>query len=173
MAVEASIIVEFGKGAATGFVAIELDGEHPNNLDSAGKVKSSFSLSDSPVFLIQYDPVKIKITGVKSTNGSVSRLRLNVSRPRKIQLLFTTPDTTINLSYQGVTTADYTWFGNVGIPYITNNSFKLSGGIIPCSAQASYNVTFQEQWMLSPPNLTLTADETYTIYVVVYAEVIA
>ncbi len=172
MAVEASIIVEFGKGVAAGSVIIELDGKHPNNLDSSGKAKTSFNTGDKPVFLIQYDPAKVKISSVKSTNGDTARLGLNIARSRKMSLLFTTLSTKVGLSYTGVSSASYTWFGNTGRVSIANNSFVISGGTLPCYCEATYNVDFQEQWQLNPPILDLAADETYTIYVVVYVEVI-
>ncbi len=172
MAVEASIVVVFGEGVDedSQSVSVEIDDTHPNNLDDEGEVKSSFLPTDNPVFLIHHD-TDVRVTGVKCTDGTVTKLASNVSRTREVQnQLFALVTTKMQLSYFNINSISVTWWGNEANLDINNSKIIPSNGTFPCLADLSFSVKFNEQWKLSPPALSLKEDETYTIMVVVYME---
>ncbi len=77
------------------------------------------------------------------------------------------------MGYDNVSLGSTLWVGNEGVVSLVNGSeVKLEGGTVPCIGIQSFIVTFQGQYMVTPPVLELEADETYEILVVVYMEVI-
>lgn len=169
MAIETSIVVEFGTGvtAVSGAVVVEFDENHVNNLDSDGNVKSTFSLNDQPVILVHHAS-NLEITNILSTDGSVVEIGQDIIRSKESSNLFTLDDSENTISYASATDLTQSWYGNVGVATLTENLLALSGGVVPCYGDFTYNVTFQKQYMLTPPVLSLSNDETYPIYVVIY-----
>lgn len=179
MAVETSIVVEFGdSGGDPGSVVVELDNQHPANLTDTGEVKSSFSPADRPVIIINH-PSDVVITNVKSTDGIVTKIGSNQHRTRRNDYLFTLPSTENTISYSGVTGFNVTWYGNqsdITLDPVTGvlcpDSTKEAVQQLPCYGTFEYGVVFQSQYQLTPPPLTIGPDDTYTIYIVVYADVV-
>lgn len=176
MAVEASIVTVFGdEESQSAVIKIEIDDQHVNNQytdDGEVKVKSSFLPNDKPVFIIHHDSF-VKITSVKCTNGSVQKLSTNVSRSRETDGLFSFSGSTIDTGYVGLSSLSYIFYGNNCAPFIESSlksTIKADSGTFPSYGKFTYTVNFQEQWMLTPPSLSLSDDESYTIYVVVYVE---
>lgn len=171
MGVEASVIVIFDGDDADHGIVVELDDVHPANLDAEGEAKSSFLPPDSPVFLINH-PDTIEITRVASTDGSVSLLRSSpTSRTRTTDGLFTSLTSNVSMSYSNARLVETTWFGNEGIVHFDDisSTLEIDSGIIPCFGKFDFSVDFNYQYQLTPPSLALAEDETYTIYVVIYA----
>lgn len=171
MAVEASVIIDFEGTSAdevSGTILVELDDEHPNNLNADGELKSSFSPDDTPVFLVHHDNT-IEITDIRCTDGTLDSLGTNVRRTREVNAVFTRVDTEVSLSYYGVTSVVTEWFGNVGVTHVNGMNWIANNGVFPCYCEGEISVLFNLQYQLTPPPLTLAGDETYTIYVVVYA----
>ena len=173
MGVEASVIIEFEGADAddiSGTILVELDDEHSNNLDSDGNVKSSFAPEEEPVFIIHHDDT-IEIIGVECTDGRVTNITsiFSILRSRTFADVFTSIDTEISLSYFGADDLDETWYGNQGDIYIDGMTVKATDGEFPCYCIATFTVPFNQRWQLTPPPLDLVDDETYTIYVVIYA----
>lgn len=170
MAVEASIIVEFGDdvAAASANVIIEIDDEHQNNLDEEGEAKS-FAPGDNPVFLIHHD-TSVEITDVRCTNGSVFQIGINtiISRPRETDVLFTLISSDVSIPYSSGFDLNVEWFGNMASVDLSGQNVIARNGTFPCYGNAEFNVIFNRQYQLNPPLLDLQDDETYTIYVVVY-----
>lgn len=171
MAVEASIILEFGDvDETTAGISIEIDEEFSGNLDSDGNVKSSFSPNDTPVFLIHHSNL-VRIAAVKSTDGIVSMLGTDLPRIRDSEALFTTEDTEINLGYSNPSSLSVEWRGSTtAVTLNGSNVIATSSETFPCVCDTTFQVVFNEQWMLTPPSMTLSDDESYIIYVVVYVE---
>ena len=175
MAVEASVIIDFGDSDdddVSGTIVVELDDTHSNNLDFEGNLKSSFAPDDKPVFVIHHDDT-IEITGVSCTDGNVYDIGSDVILPREIDAVFTKVGTKVSLYYADVVDIDETWYGNIVSFYLDslNNLDLVSDvdGVYPSYCKITFNVNFQQQWRLDPPPLVLDDDETYIIYVVVYA----
>ncbi len=180
MAVETSIIVEFGdQKAESASIVVEIDDLHPNNLDIKGDVKSSFHPTEFPVFLIHHD-TDIEITGVLCTHGEVIQIGVDQTRSRSLEAVFTTlldtateDDNKISIGYSNVVLDTEEWYGNIGNININEGDLCCNGGIIPCFVKVDFSVVFQEQWKLSPPDIELAEDETYTVYVVIYVRSIS
>lgn len=173
MSVNTSIVVEFVSGAqgVGDTVIIELDDTHPNNLNSDGDVKSNFEPEDRPVFLVHH-AAHLRVVDVKCTAGVVSETGLNIIRERELNALFNTLDAMVSLRYVAGTLLTQEWYGNIGVAVIEDNQLELTGGTVPCVCDTTFNVSFDRQYMLTPPSLSLAADETFSIYIVVYMEVL-
>lgn len=170
MAVEASIVVEFGEGVSEDeTVLIEFDDQHSNNLDAAGDIKSTFSPGEQPVFIVQHADT-LRIANVLCTHGSIGLIGNNPIRSREKEILFTTLETEESLGYLNLVQTNLEWFGNTGSLLIENNQAILDGGTIPCLGNLNFDVVFNSQYMLTPPVLNLINDETYKIVVVIYME---
>lgn len=177
MAVEASIVVEFGdEDASNSSLKIEIDDQHENNqyTDDDGEIQvySSFAPDGEPVIIIHHDST-VQITDVKSTDGSMEKIGSNVSRTRESDSVFTSSTTEVDTGYVGMTGLSAEWFGNscsVSIDSDETTTIVTSSGTYPAYGNLSFNVTFQEQWKITPPSMELDDDESYTIYIVVYVE---
>ena len=84
MSEKATLVVKFGQGASSGFVAAEFD--DIKNVDTAGKTKSSFAPGEEPYFLVQHDD-SVRIDRIAATGGMVVAMGL-VSRPYSDRLDF-------------------------------------------------------------------------------------
>ena len=175
MAVEASVVIELGNDVSSGSVVVEMDEQHINNQDEEGELKSSFTPQEFPVILIHHNDL-VEITNVKCTHGSVELIGINKYRTRETDALFTSQDTEISISYSGVqgNSLAWEWFGNEANPYLSVNNIKLydTGSVLPAYGHTVFEVRFNEQWMLTPPPISLGEDETYTIYIVIYARAV-
>lgn len=172
MAVEASIILEFGEDVDVESVVVELDDGYSDNLDSEGNVKGSFSPSESPVIIIHHDS-SVRIKDVLSTDGSVSKIGIDQKRIRTIDALFTTRDSEVNVGYNNPGSLSVVWKGNTTSLFLQKDGMLVATDYydtFPCVCKASFEVLFKEQWQLTPPSLVLDADESYTIYIVIYIE---
>jgi len=181
MAVETSVIIDFGESESsevTTDVVVELDPEYEGNLNSDGELRSSFGIGDPAVFLLNWDSSVVNILDVTSTDGSIGRLYKGaLKQSRSVEGLFVDEDTEVSTGYSNTSNPVYTWYGNEGRPEMASGIIKVTDGgryKFPCSCLATFDVEFQEQWQLTiPSDLELEDDETYTIYIVVYAEIIA
>lgn len=174
MAIEASIVVVFGEQepGSDDIVVVEFDPQHPNNLDADGKVKSVFDPDDQPVFLLHHSET-LRVVNIASSSGSVAQIGANISQSRNYNVSFAKLEDSVTLNYDNVTLGSMIWMGNEGVVTLENgNQLTLTGGTVPCLGTQSFLVTFQGQYMVTPPILELEADETYEILVVVYMEVI-
>jgi len=174
MAVEASIVVVFGdqEPGENDLVVVELDPEHSYNLDTDGELKSVFDPENTPVFLLHHSDT-LRVTEVLSSSGSVSQIGAAIVQNRTKDVSFVQIDDTVSLGYGNLTSAPVDWVGNIGLVELEGGStLKLVGGTIPCIGTASFSATFQNQYMVTPPTLELSSDETYEILVAVYMEVI-
>lgn len=172
MGVEASIIVEFDDDISEDAqnVSVELDDSHPNNLDEDGDLKSNFLPTDNPVFLIHHD-TDIRITAVKSTDGTVTKLDTNVTRSRTSEgELFPLSTSKLSLPYFNINSISSVWYGNSANLSVDDSEVSSVSGTFPCYGDISYNVRFNEQWKLTPPSMSLGEDESYNIAVVIYME---
>lgn len=176
MAVEASIIVEFGEGAEDSNVAIEIDDAFITNLDREGNLKSTFHPTDNPVFLIHHGS-DVQVASVSSTDGELEKIGINQLRIRETGALFTTPfvlatedDNTVSTGYVDIVIDEVVCYGNQGSVYSDKGDIKSSSGKIPFYCDIDFSVLFNEQWRLFPPDLELDDDETYIIYVVIYVD---
>lgn len=172
MAVETSLVIQFqdeaaADAASSGTVVAELDPEHANNLDSDGNLKSTFDVSDQPVFLIHHDDT-LSISSVDASTGDVSSIGSNVSRQKDISVQFTSADSTESISYDGATLASVDWYGT-GCTFSIDGTELTpnAGGNFPCIGEAVFNVNFNAQYKLIPPTLSLEEDEEYKILIVV------
>ena len=170
MAVEASVIVVLEtKDEDSASIVVELDDGYADNLDIDGNLKSQFLPEETPVFLIEHGP-EIEITDVRCTDGRVDSIGTNQDRNRITEVLFTTEKTKEQLQYSTIVFNDISWFGNIGIPYQDGNTIRVEAdSAFPCFGECHYTVLFNRQYKLTPPPLILEEDETYKIYVVIYA----
>ena len=173
MAIETSIILNYGKDAVADSVVVELDSESPNNLttDSDGTltVKSSFLPGESPVILLNYDPSVVTVTAVKCTDGNIGRTGSNLLRTvTDIGLVFDDDQTEHQLSYKNTSNLSVVWYGNSARPTLANDVVTTVSGDYPCYGKFTYDVLFQEKWQLNTPADIDVSEEDYTIYVVVY-----
>lgn len=166
MAVESTIVVEFGEGVDNSeLVVVELDGEV--NLDADGNEKTSFSPDDSPGFIVHYDETKLRIDRVECSDGSVSSGSL-VSRIRTRQLQFTNTDDSQQLSHIPDGEVELEEYGNN--PAIVQDGRKIrAAGLVPSIGKATYDIRCRA-YRLTPPDLDLEEGETYPVLVVVYME---
>lgn len=171
MAVEASIVVDFGDGAPGDdeLVVVEFNEDHSNNLDSDGEVKNSFRPGEQPVFMVNHSPA-LRIESVKCTDGSVRLSGNNLTKERDKEVLFTTLESKDSLGYSEPVLTTIEWFGNTGNLIINNSQAELVTGTIPCLGHVTYDVVFNSEYILTPPTLSLEGDETYKIVVVIYME---
>lgn len=170
MGVETSIVVEFTDGTIDDSVVVELDDTHPNNLLSDGSLKSSFSSTDTPVFLIHHSST-VRVVDCLCTYGTVARIGTDEYRSREsTTILFTTEGSTEELHYGGINTITTTIHGNSATLLIDDSLLSFVSGNIPCVFDATYQVKFNEQWLLTPGPLALKKDEVFPIGVVVYME---
>lgn len=171
MAVETSIVVEFGDATPgeSDIVVVEFNEDHANNLNSSGDIKSTFAVGEQPVFMVHHSSL-LRIDSVRATHGSVNLIGNNLTKEREKEVLFPTLETEESLSYASPVLTSQEWYGNEGNLVITGNQAVLTGGIIPCLGDITFNVVFNAQYMLIPPPLTLAADETYKIVIVIYME---
>lgn len=173
MAVETSIVVQFGTGVTgVGDIAIiEFDPEHENNLNTDGDVKSTFEPDDRPVFLVHLAS-HLQITDIKCTHGSVMEIGRNLIQQRENSSLFNLEGSVNSYGYALATNLASEWYGNVGVPVINASGIELDGGATPCYGDFTFDVNFDRQYMLVPPTLNLVGDETYSIYCVIYVDAI-
>jgi hypothetical protein len=173
MAVEASIVVQFidSTTSETGNVIVELDPTHINNLDSDDELKSTFDPTDEPVFLVHHND-KVYVDSVACTYGSVVDLGDNKTREQEIEVFFSN-DEEITISYSDPSLKSIEWYGNSCTFVIDGNVLTPNAsGTFPCLGDAIFNVLYNKQYKLIPPSLTLGADETYKIIVVIYMGVL-
>ena len=179
MAIEASIVVEFGTSDPSDddILVIELDDKHPNNLDSDDKVKSQFSPgppADKPVFLIHHAPT-VEITEIVLSSGSINLIGSSIKRDRELDLQWINDEENPSTGYWEPTlnSGDITFYGNSFPVKVDGTKIVPSTvGKYPAVAKATVEVNFNWQYMLTPPSMTLADDETYPISIVVYAKVI-
>lgn len=174
MAVEASIVVVFGEEepSDSDIVVVEFDPNHENNLDSEGKLKSIFDPDDTPVFLLHHSNT-LQVVDILASSGTVSQIGSNIVQNREVSASFPKLESEVSLGYDEITSGSMAWIGNSGSVQIKNgSSLELVGGNIPCLGTFTFSVTFQGQYMVTPPVLDLEPDETYEILVVIYMEVI-
>jgi hypothetical protein len=175
MAVEASIVVVFGEQepGENDIVVVEFDPVHPFNLDAEMNLKTLFDPSDTPVFLLHHSNT-LEVVDVLASSGSVSQIGTTIVQNRTSSVSFVKIGDTSSLGYDNLVTTTTAWMGNTGVATVKNGSeLELTGGTPPCIGITSFPVTFQRQYMVTPPALTLLPDETYEILVVVYMEVIS
>ena len=173
MAVETSIILNYGEGADQGSVVVALDWEDPNNLttntDGSTSVKSSFLPGETPVILLNYDPAAVAITGVKSTDGNMGKTGSNLARTvSDLELVFEDGETEHQLSHKHTLNLSAVWSGNSAVPKLANDVVSTVAGTYPCYGKFSYSVLFQERWQLNTPADIDVSTEDYVIYIVVY-----
>jgi len=174
MAVEASIVISFGDDSLSNeTVIVEFDPEHSNNLDSDGNVKSTFDSNapDQPVFLLHYSN-SLRVEAIVQTDGTVGEIGGPISQQRKKDVIFSRIGDTSNVSYLYTSLVSQpAWIGVLsGVVEVDGSALKLvSGG--PCTGEATINVLFQKQYMLTPPgNMVLDEDGNYQITIFIFME---
>lgn len=174
MSIETSIVVDFGDDVAgsSDTVVIELDPEDENNLVN-GELKSQFAPGEQPVFILNHANSVI-IDRVACTHGFISDITPAAGRTinKDQSALFTSLESDHTIGYanvEGLTSE--VWYGNTAAISLTDSLLSTSGGTYPALSKIEYNVLFQKQYQLIPPSLSLGADETYEIVIVVYASV--
>lgn len=171
MAVETSIVVQFSDGSSVSddsFVTVELDPEHANNLDSNGNLKSSFLPSDEPVFLVHYDPTKYTCSTPVASSGSVTGVGTDKVREKEIEFSFTAEGEEDSLGFHNpAIIGSIVWWGNSCAVTISGTKATSGAGTFPCVGVGTFNVTFQKQYKIIPPAMTLASGETYKIIVLV------
>jgi hypothetical protein len=171
MAVETSIVVQFQDAVASTALAsvqVEMDPEHENNLDSSGNLKSTFATTDKPVFILHFDETALYVSDIVQTDGSIQLIGSNVIREKEVGLFFVSKDTEVSLSYHNPTLVSTDWYGSNSCTFtISGSTAKPITGDFPCIGEGTFNVTFNNQYRLTPPSLTLDAGEIYRIGIVI------
>jgi len=174
MAVETSIVVEFGEDipSVSDVVIIELDPTHENNLNSDGDLKSTFAPGEMPVFILQYSD-NVVIDRVACTHGSIALINNNITVEKEDSFVLTSDETTQTLSYVNIDAfTSEIFYGNSGVVAIADSVMTTPSGSYPCLCDVTFDAVFQLQYQLTPPSLSLDADETYKIVIVVYASIV-
>ncbi|MCP4370032.1 MAG: hypothetical protein GY797_18230 [Deltaproteobacteria bacterium] len=179
MAVEASIVVSFSDDAnAAGTVVVEIDPEHSNNLqeDSNGEMqlKSTFdaTLPDSPVILLHHS-ADLKVGSTVVTEGTLTDNGSPGSQSRETEVVFAKVGDTAGLGYNAVPASSISvdWYGVLSGTFdVVGNDMKLlTGG--PCVGIATFPVTFQKQYTLTPPsNMELDSEGNTKITIFIFME---
>ncbi len=173
MAVEASIVVSFGTGVTSDTVVVEFDPIHSNNLDADGKLKTTFDADtpDRPVILLHYGD-SLAVSHIVLTEGSISEIGSSITQSRTNDGTYAAVGDTSSISYVNASLLGQpSWIGNgSGTIKVSGTYLKLvSGG--PCAGVASFNVTFQKRYMITPPsNMVLDEDGNYQITVFIFME---
>jgi hypothetical protein len=166
VSVDTTIVVEFGNSVSDdSFVVVELDEE--SNLDDTGKEITSFAPGEKARFLVHFDPDELKIASVVVSDGDV-KSNGAVYRTREEQFSFSNKDDkTLSYIPYGSLTWDK-WYGNEAT--VTNDSrvLKITGDV-PAIGEVSYEI-WAQKYTLTPPDMTLTDDESYPILCVVTLE---
>jgi len=173
MSIETSIVVDFGDDVvgSSDTIVIELDPDNPNNLDSKGELKSTFAPGEQPVFILNHANTVV-IDRVASTDGYIFETGGTRIVEKEQTTLFTSVESESSLSYanvDGITSE--VWYGNTAVIDLLDSALTTSSGNYPALTKIEYNVPFQKQYQLIPPNLSLGADESYEIIIVIYASV--
>lgn len=181
MAVEATIVVHFGESVDVDqeFTVIELDEEV--NVDSVGEVYTTFLPDEKAGFLVHFDPDKLRIAHIGSSDGSVSGGNWR-TRKRVEQMQFSNREDDQELSYISIPegSIEETWYGEeLGLNYdgrevsVSGEWPVINGELEPYAAaicELKYDIR-AVTYLLSPPsNLELEDDETYPILIVVWME---
>jgi hypothetical protein len=171
MAVETSLVIRFqdeaaAEAAASKTVTAELDPNHSNNLDSEGQLKRTFGIGDQPVFLVHHDP-SLFIESVQPSSGDVSLLGGPVSRTKEVEVSFPNEEEAQSISYYGAALSSIKWYGNACSFSISATTLTPTGGNFPSMGDAVFNVSYNKQYKLIPPGITLEGDEEYKILIVV------
>lgn len=165
-AVAATIVVQFGTGAASdAFVAVELD--ETLNLDAIGEVKSQFAPDDEVWFWVQHDP-SLRIGAVECTSGMVVAGGL-VLRQRKQELTFTGVDTEVEVSHIPFGPLSLTWYGKVGEQFQVAGKKATVAGNVPCTCDAVIPIEVK-LFRFIPPALVLGEEEQYRVVIVITME---
>ncbi len=171
MAVEASIVVSFGEGVISDTVVVEFDPEHTNNLDSDGNVKSTFDSDapDQPVILLHYGST-LSVGSISLTAGTLSEIGGPLTQERKDDVTFSKVGDTSGITYANASLIGQpAWVGGLsGTVEVSDTNLKLIAGG-PCTGEATLNVTFQKQYMLTPPTpIVLDEDGNYQITIFIF-----
>lgn len=173
MAVEASIVVSFAAGVASDNVVVEFDPEWAANQDSDGNLKSTFEAGpppDSPVFLLHYGST-LQVGSIAQTEGTVSEIGGPLTQSRSNDVTFTGKGETSGITYSNVqdSSVSVEWVGGLsGTVVVDATNLKLTSDG-PCTGTATFDVTFQKQYMLTPPNpITLDDDGDYQITIFIF-----
>ena len=169
MAVEATIVLEFGDGAPSdALVIVELDDVVNKNTD--GSDKTSFSLNDKPGFIVHYDTSALRIGSVKASSGMIVDSG-NVSRSRTAQISLSSVNNKQTLSYIPSGGVNWKWYGNVANISQSIRELIATGGSIPAIGDISFSINARA-YLLYPPTISggLRPDETWPILVVIYME---
>ena len=163
-----TIVVSFGDsvGADDQFFIVELD--DILNVDSSGEVKTQFQPEDDVFFLMHYDKSKLQIIDIKTTDSQVV-IGDEVTRSTTIEYLFVDPADPQELTYIPGTEPEPSWYGNEsGLRREGRGLYALS---CPCIGDVTYEYRATSA-RLVPPDITLAADETYPVAVVIYVEAV-
>jgi len=163
-----TIVVSFGDSVATDdqFFIVELDGVL--NVDSAGEVKTQFQPEDDVFFLMHYDKSKLRITDIKTTDSQVVVGR-EVTRSTTTEYLFVDPSTPQELTYIPDKKPEPSWYGNESA--LRREGRSVYAASCPCIGDITYEYKATSA-RLAPPDITLEADETYPVAIVIYVEAV-
>ncbi len=171
MSVETSIVVQFQNSVASADanVTVEIDPEHENNLVK-GELQSTFSFVARPVFLLNYDPTVLSVESINISSGFIQQIGSNIVRRKEQEISFASNliENAASLSYSNISLISSSWYGNAGIFEIRQGSIIPRGGAFPCIGNIVFDVLFNSQHRITPPDLTfLNFDETYKILIII------
>ena len=165
MSEKATLVVKFGQGASSGFVAAEFD--DIKNVDTAGKTKSSFAPGEEPYFLVQHDD-SLRIDRIAATGGMVVAMGL-VSRPHSDRLDFPALGDTAELSHLPAGSVARSWVDHAAAVTISGRTVTAAGGELPAKGDLAYDAEMHS-FRLVPPPMTLAAGETHEITIYIFME---
>lgn len=166
MTVAATLVIQFGDGADSSAIAVvELD--DTRNVDSAGEVKTQFAPGDLVWFFVHHAPT-LRIGTVVPTSGSVASMG-RVMIPRTVEQQLWADSEPVRLSYIPAGGVDVSWFGRTST--LTLSGQEITASDPPAIGRLSYQID-AALYRLQTPVVSLGADETWPVAVVVTMEVV-
>lgn len=164
----ATLVVAFSEDAldAGGFYLAELD--DAANLNSSGETKTSFAPGDEPYIIIQHDDT-LRIGRIVTTSGSIFSTG-SVSRTKEQTSVFASEGDTSSLPCLGSSSTSF-FYGSVSLKMDSENSTNVEAESGSFPAVVDFSVTGQfHQYQLSPNIPSLSKDQTYDVYIIIYFE---
>lgn len=158
-----SLVVRFGSGAdSSALVRLELD-------DVLNDGKTSFSPGDTINIRLHHDS-SVQLGRMLSTDGMMAWQGHGL-RQISEQFLFAEPDDVHQLSCVPASSLSTGFYGReaTGLLRSSSRDVVISGGDLPSLAAIDYQADFLLYRLLAP-EMELSDDESYPIYIVAYME---
>lgn len=165
MAIQGSIVLEFGEGVSDdSFVVIELDDQL--NVDSQGNIITTFlPQGETASFIVHFYENLLRVGSVAASSGSVSG-GTRVTRSKELPVEFKNNEDKVTLSYIPDGAVSFDWYaeGRGNSPSIdVDDREMLAIGSTPAIGNASFNIIARAYTLSPPDGLEVDEDETYPI----------